>query len=272
MKRLSLIIAVILLCVCISACGNKSTLEVNTLNGTVSASDLAHWEKYEDDVIKKVKLSKEEKAEIDDKVYSIKMGTAKESEIEEVIEKHGSVEKYREYLEYQAKYSKARKESAEYVTDITDEERKAFIANYSDTFGGRNAIVLQFNDVDLCNKFYNDLTTKSLKEVIEYIAKLAGDSKCDWDTMNDFIDKTGITNLHNVDSNKYNYCLGDELIARFESLVDGQMSEPFTYSGINTIMIRVSNNMIEIDDSMVDKYLLKMKEEEAYKIYIIENK
>lgn len=272
MKRMLSAVLVAVLCICATACEKKSNTELNTLNGDVNASELVNWGKYEEAVVKKIKLGEEEKAEIDEKVDAIKGGTATESEIDAIIKEHGSVSKYKEYLELQSKYAKAREESTKYVKDITEEDRKAFIDNYSDTFGGRNAIVLQFNDADLCNNFYSELNTKSLDEVISYISKLADNSKCTWDTMNEFVDKTGIKNLHNADSNKYNYCLGDKLIEKFDSLVDGQMSEPFLYNEVNTIMIRVSNNAIEKDDSLIDNYLLKMKREEAYKIYIIENK
>ena len=249
----------------------KDRLTVETEAGKVYAPDLYNWQKYEDDVINKTKLDKEVEQEINDKVTRIENGLAPEKEIESVETNYGGVKKYKETLIKEAKQAKVREEAIKGIK-VNEDDRKDFVSRYKDVFAGDNALVFQFTNFDLASAFYNENNTKGQDDMLKYMAKLAGKESIKWEEINDSSSKTGITLLHNVDSNKYNYCMGDILKGKFDSLQDGQMSEPFDYSGVITILVRVSSGVIEMDDSLIDKYMLKIKQEEAYKKYIIDNK
>lgn len=279
MKKLTCILLVTTLALSLCACGDsdkvdkekKDRLTVETEAGKVYAPDLYNWQKYEDDVINKTKLDKKIEQEINDKVAKIENGLAPEKEIELVESNYGDVKKYKETLIKEAKQEKMRADAIKGVK-VTEEDRKDFASRYRDVFAGDNALVFQFTSFDAASAFYNENNTKGQDDMLKYIAKLAGKESIKWEEVNDARDKTGITLLHNVDSNKYNYCMGEILKGKFDGLQDGQMSEPFDYSGTITILVRVSSGVIEMDDSLIDKYMLKIKQEEAYKKYIIDNK
>lgn len=270
-KRIYAVVILLALMLSTTACSNKSELTVNTMVGELNASDYYNWEKYESDVVMNTKLSSEEQAEIDSIIKPLEDGTAADSDINSIKDKYGSIEKYREYLEVSAKYNKV-KSIAYSDIEITEQDRKAFLNNYNDTFAGMNALVFQFSDIEKANNFIVNNSGKSRDEILKYIASSIDKESIDWKEINDTSDKSGISLLHNADSDKYNYCMGEVLKGVFESLQDGQMSGVFDYGGKSTVLIRVSNGIIEKDDALIDNYMLKMKQQEAYKKYIIEHK
>lgn len=255
----------------LSGCGSKSKLTVDTVVGEVNASDYYNWQDFEEDAINKVKLDSEEKKEIDDMVAPIENGTAPDGDIEEIKNTYGSVKEYRKALERDAKCSKLRREAYKDV-EVTDEDREQFISRYSNTFAGMNALVFQFDNESIAQEFESANRGQSREDVLKYIGDKAGESDITWDKIEEIKDKTGISLLHNADSDKYNYCESDTLKSEFESIADGQMSGVFTYGDKPTVMIRVSNNTVEKDDALVDNYMLKIKKDEAYKKYIVEHK
>ena len=271
MKKILAVVLAFTTLLSLVGCGKNNKLTVDTVVGTINASDYYNWKDYEQDVIKNYKLSGDIQKEIDETITSLKNGTATEKEIQRINSEYGSADEYKEYLINSAKADQVRLEAIKNIT-IEQKDRDYFIANFQNTFGGMNALVFQFKDAEIASQFYSENCYKSQDEILNYIGNKANDNEIKWDTINNSSEKTGISILINGDSNKYNYCSGDVLKEKFNTLVDGQMSEPFEYSGIITILIRVSNNKIEKDDALIDNYMLKIKEEEAYKKYIIEHK
>ena len=269
-RTLAVLVILTLTLSLLAGCG-KNELTVNTVAGEINASDYYNWQKYEKDVIDSIKLSKEKQDEIDNIILPLENGTAKDSEIESIIEEYKSIENYKEYLEDTAKYIQAREDATKDI-EVTDEDRKEFIEKYEDTFASRNAIVFQFDNNDKAIEFINSNVGKSQSDVLKYIASKAELSEVTWEDINSNSEKSGIELLHNADSNKYNYCDGSTLSTVFDSMQDGQMSDAFVYGNKSTVLWRISNNVIEKDDALIDNYMLKIKKEEAYKKYIIDNK
>lgn len=255
-----------------SACGNKkSDLKVDTMVGELSASDYHNWQEYEEKVINKTTLDKDEKQEIEDMVAPLENGVAPDKEIEEIKSEYGSIKEYKESLINEAKRNKVRREAYKDV-EVTDEDRQTFLNRYSDTFASKNALVFQFNSIDTANEFRSNNEGKSRDEILAYIAEKGNKQEITWDSIESISNETGIELLHNSDSDKYNYCDSETLSGVFDSLNDGKMSDVFEYGGKYTVLIRVSDNTVEKDDKLVDNYMLKIKREEAYKKYIIDNK
>lgn len=265
-----LVSVILLLCAC-SNSNSGNRLKVNTNAGEVSAADWNNWEKYEVDVIKKVKLDKETQDSIDKKIDDYTSGRMTEAEIKEIDTNYDSIESYKEHLEINAKKIKAI-DTATKDIEVTDKDREVFLSKYSKAFAGKNAIILQFDNSELAAQYVESNRYSGADAVLSFVESLSENKNITWEDINKLYDKTGITLLHNGDSNKYNYCQDNTLAEIFLTLADGQTSEPFIFGEKSTVMIRVSDNCVEKDDALVDNYMLKIKKEEAYRKYIIDNK
>jgi hypothetical protein len=271
-KRIISLLLVVISILALAGCGDKNgKLEIDTMVGKINASDYYNWSKYEEGVVEKVKLDKEFTEQLDKRVKELEDGTAPDAEIKEIEASFGSIQEYKKQTILAAKKNQLRQE-VEKSVEVTDEDIEYFIKTYSDTFGSRNAIVFQFNSPELASTFLADNIGKSKEEVLKYIGNIIDKADIKWEEINSLKDETGIELLTNAESNMYNYCAGEKLQGVFDNLQTGQMSEVFSYYDVSTVLWRISDKVIEKDDSIITDYMKKIKVEEAYKKYIIDNK
>lgn len=251
---------------------------LSTPVGDITVEGLMNIDKYENEVMDKTELEPEKQDDIDRTYELAKAGLLQDSTIDKLVSEFGSVEEYKEQETYTSKKAILEEQSKqqaleEGILEVTDADREDFASRYTDIFAHDNTITIIFPTWDDAYNYKINCEGKTKADILNYMATYLGHELSGWQDINLYEQEKGVFLMYSAFSDKYFYVESkDELKTTFDSLQDGQMSEPFPFFDGHAIMLRISSNSIELDDAAIDEYITEIKTKQAYQKYILDNR